>query len=187
MADTGLPPGVTAPGAKKPRAARGQGTSKPRASRAPRAQADPVPETTREITDSELEHRLASLMSAPALVMKFGVHCDPCAEHFTSQGPALAKALVEYAKNHPPIRAILVKATALYDGVELVPLLVMFVGFPLIHHGPDRLQPLAPFFGVPKRETTEPIHAHSPATAGTFRPEPSPVRPDAEPPADLAA
>lgn len=178
VAASTLPPGVTAP--RKPRAARGQGTtsSRPRADRAPRAQADPVPESTREISDAELTHRLASVLSAPALVMKFGAHCDPCADHFKRQGPVLAAALVEYAKDHAPIRSLLIKATAIYDSVELFPLLVMFVAFPIIHHGPPQLQPLAPLFGVPTREAVEPEHAHSAATDGTFRPE---VRTDAEP------
>src|SRR5215469_6441433 len=158
---------------------------KARSSRArTRRQPDPKPQTEglkpeperHGIPTDKVEEAFAEILSLPALFYKAPtpMHCDWCATHFARQGPATAKELVENRQHYPALYAGMEKIAAAWMAFSLMPMILNYVAPPVIHHGPEILEPLGPLFHVPpkspKPDTMETIfrHEHTTASEGTI-------------------
>lgn len=135
------------------------------------------------MSEKQVTEAIGEILSLPALAFKAPgtpFHCDICAKHFASQGPETAKELVANKDAYPALYGAMVKISIAWSSVSLLPTIIGYVGKPVVHHGPDALQPAAPMFGLEPREpkVKVPVHEHSAATEGTQRP-PVPVTPEA--------
>jgi len=148
---------------------------------------DPKPQTQPEeklaaestpagIPANKVEEAFAQILSLPAIAYKApGVpwHCDWCATHFAKQGPATAKELVENRSHYPALYSAMEKVAAAWMAFSLMPMVIQYVAPPIIHHGPDVLEPVGPLFGVPPKVKVEPTnntkrHEHTTASEGTI-------------------
>lgn len=96
-----------------------------------------------------LERELAALLSLPA------IPCDAlgdefCANHFASQGPALAMQLTIYSESHKATYDVLVRLVAAGGILTLSTAVAMYALPPILHHagGPEKLRQT---FAVPDR------------------------------------
>ncbi len=130
-------------------------------------------------SDEQLEKMLRKVAIAPSIPMKMWVHCDYCTMHFVTQGPEVARQLVELSADYPELREMLEALWSSWEKYMWAGVLAGWLGIPLMHH----LAPagvygaLAPLAGMPPRTpAAAPTHAHAPASNGAAPPpEPEPA------------
>lgn len=178
------PPGASEDGGSQTTEEKVRAAPRQRRSRTRR---DPPPIVTEEKTKAstedsgaigpgQVEEAFAQILSLPAIAYKAPTpwHCDWCASHFARQGPIFAHDLVENRANYPPLYAAMEKIAGAWLAFHVMPAAIEYVAPPVIHHGPEVLQPIGPLFGVPERPVKEPEptemqrHEHTSASEGTI-------------------
>lgn len=134
---------------------------------------------------------LTKVAVAPAIPMAAWFHCEFCAAHFATRGPAAAEQLVKLASDYPDLREMLDWLHREWEKAMWAGVLASWIGVPLVHHlTPDTLySAVGPFLGMPPRATTQRAtpHQHPPApkqsngSQPAAPPAPEPAAPPAGP------